>query len=32
MSDAYFIIIYAIAGIYMVLNFKYDMQMFQQNI
>lgn len=31
MSDAYFIIIYAIAGIYMVLNFKYDMQMFQQN-
>ncbi len=27
----YFIIIYAICGIYMILNFKYDIQMFQQN-
>ncbi|MDE6338376.1 MAG: UDP-N-acetylmuramoyl-tripeptide--D-alanyl-D-alanine ligase [Muribaculaceae bacterium] len=27
----YFIIIYAILGIYMILNFKYDLQMFQQN-
>lgn len=28
---AYFITIYAICAIYMVLNFKYDIQMFQQN-
>ena len=28
---AYFIIIYTICAIYMVLNFKYDLQMFQQN-
>lgn len=28
---AYFIAIYAICAIYMVLNFKYDLQMFQQN-
>lgn len=27
----YFIIIYVICAIYMVLNFKYDLQMFQQN-
>lgn len=27
----YFAIIYAICGIYMILNFKYDIQMFQQN-
>lgn len=29
--SAYFITIYAILGIYMILNFKYDIQMFQQN-
>ena len=28
---AYFIVIYAVCAIYMVLNFKYDIQMFQQN-
>lgn len=28
---AYFIVIYAVIGIYMLLNFKYDLQMFQQN-
>lgn len=28
---AYFIVIYAVCGIYMLLNFKYDLQMFQQN-
>lgn len=28
---AYFIVIYAVVGIYMILNFKYDIQMFQQN-
>ena len=27
----YFIVIYVICAIYMVLNFKYDLQMFQQN-
>jgi UDP-N-acetylmuramoyl-tripeptide--D-alanyl-D-alanine ligase len=27
----YFIVIYVILGIYVVLNFKYDLQMFQQN-
>ena len=27
----YFIVIYAVCGIYMLLNFKYDIQMFQQN-
>ncbi|MBD5303649.1 MAG: UDP-N-acetylmuramoyl-tripeptide--D-alanyl-D-alanine ligase [Bacteroides sp.] len=27
----FFIVIYAILGIYMILNFKYDIQMFQQN-
>lgn len=29
--SAYLILIYVICGIYMVLNFKYDLQMFQQN-
>ena len=29
--SAFFITIYAILGIYMILNFKYDIQMFQQN-
>lgn len=29
--NTYFIIIYVICGIYMILNFKYDIQMFQQN-
>lgn len=28
---AFFIVIYALCAIYMVLNFKYDIQMFQQN-
>lgn len=28
---AYFIVLYALCSIYMVLNFKYDLQMFQQN-
>ena len=28
---AYFIVIYVICAIYMTLNFKYDLQMFQQN-
>lgn len=28
---AYFIVIYAVCAIYMILNFKYDIQMFQQN-
>lgn len=28
---AYFIVIYVICAVYMVLNFKYDLQMFQQN-
>lgn len=28
---AYFIVIYAVCGIYMLVNFKYDLQMFQQN-
>ena len=28
---AFFIIIYSVCAIYMVLNFKYDLQMFQQN-
>jgi len=27
----YFIVIYVICAIYMTLNFKYDLQMFQQN-
>ena len=27
----FFIVIYVILGIYVVLNFKYDLQMFQQN-
>lgn len=31
MTAAYFIVIYVICAIYMVLNFKYDIQMFQQN-
>lgn len=31
MATAFFIVIYALCGIYMVLNFKYDIQMFQQN-
>ena len=29
--SAFLIVIYAVCGIYMVLNFRYDLQMFQQN-
>lgn len=29
--SAYFIIIYCVCAVYMILNFKYDIQMFQQN-
>ncbi len=29
--SAYFIVVYAVCGIYMLLNFKYDLQMCQQN-
>lgn len=31
MATLYFIVIYVICAVYMVLNFKYDIQMFQQN-
>ncbi len=29
--SAYMIVIYVLCGVYMILNFKYDIQMFQQN-